>query len=342
MRAFYGLLALALLLSACAAPPGNELDPRGGGPAVGAGSGIILFGVASTREQPTVYWSIDIRRLDRSGRQEPANVTPGTANAVAYNQFGGMHDRNAPFAAYMVQPGEYALVRLAARQDSGLFMDFDHRATAMQAAAMGPVGILGYAVLGTAAAGERAAEEARFGPRVRSPLLFVADDGAVTAATPRFSVRAGEVVYLGDFLFGATRYHDQRIEPGTGGATGIRVFVSPFVESAVDMAAARAAQARLGLAAWPIRTAQPSALAGGPVYLAPSMTRDRVDWLSAGTVIREETARARPASASPAPAAPAAPPAANDLSRVDRQELQRRFLAGEITEDQYRAASAGR
>jgi len=344
MRGLTALLILGLALAGCVAPPGNEIDPRGGGPAVGAGNGVVLFGVASTREAPPVHWAIDIRRLDRSGRPEPARLDAGAANAVMFNQFTGTHDRNAPFGAYAVLPGDYAIIRITAQQDGGMFMDFDHRAAAMQAAAMGPMGMLSYAVLGTAAASERAAEEARFGPRVRSPLIFVADGGVVTSETPRFTVRAGEVIYLGDFLFGATRYHDQRIEPGSGGATGIRTIVNPFVESAVDPAAARAAQARIGLASWPLRTAQPSALAQGPAYLAPSMTRDRVDWLSAGTVIREETVRARPASVDPVPATPAIPaaaPSGTDLSAMSRQELQRRFLAGEITAEQYRAAAAG-
>lgn len=339
MRGLMALLIFGLALAGCVAPPGNEIDPRGGGPAVSAGNGVILFGVASTREAPPVHWAIDIRRLDRSGRPEPARFDAGTANAIVFNQFTGTYDRNAPFGAYSVLPGDYAIIRITAQQDGGMFTDFDHGAAAMQAAAMGPMGMLSYAILGTAAASERAAEEARFGPRVRSPLIFVPDGGVATSETPRFTVRAGEVIYLGDFLFGATRYHDQRIEPGSGGATSIRAIVSPFVETAVDPAAAHAAQTRIGLASWPLRTAQPSALAGGPVYLAPSMTRDRVDWLSAGTVVREETVHAR--SPAPGPAAARVPPqGALDRSTLSKQELQRRFLAGEITAEQYRAAVA--
>jgi len=349
MRPLLMLLALGLALAGCAAPPGNELNPNGGGPAAGPGNGVVLFGTASSQEVPPVYWAIDIRRLDHSGRPEPATSSAGTANSITFDQFGAMHDRSAPFGAYSVLPGEYAVVRMAAQQVGGMFLDYDHRAAGAQAVAMGPTGLLAYAVLGTAAASERAAEEARFGPRAPSPLNFLNSDGALRAEAPRFSVRAGEIVYLGEFLFGATRYFDERIEPGTAGGRGIRTIVSPFVENAVDLAAARAAQTRLGLAAWPMRTAQPSVLARGPVFVAPSMSRDRVEWLSAGTVVGEETARARgtptpklaaPADRADAPSAPGPSGDAADLSAVDRRELQQRFLAGEITVEQYRSATS--
>lgn len=339
-------LALGLLLGGCVKlTAGNELAQAGGGSAAAASNGVILFGFESVKEEDPIFWSVAMNRLDpRTGRPEPSDGT----NEVAFRQFGGMLERDERYAAFTVRPGEYAVTGLVPAQQSGLFMDLNFRDSAGQAATMGLVGLASLAVLGTAANAERAAEEARFGKRGRSPLVYLGEDGTLSPDAPRFTVEPGEVVYLGEFLFGTRRYYDERPDIGGGaGAKWVRVFSSPFVEHAIDEGRARAGMAKLGLSRWPMRTVRPKALASGPVYYAPYLTRERVDWLSSGTVIREEVVHARPGAASApdrtaAPAPGSATGAVTGLSGTSREELQRRFLAGEISIEQYRAAMAAR
>ncbi|MEQ8816931.1 MAG: hypothetical protein RLO51_13975 [Thalassobaculum sp.] len=354
MRTATAILAVGLLLAGCVKTRAdNELSQIGGGQAVSRNSGVVMFGIERAPIDPPIFWTVDIRRLTPGTARPEAPVEgSGAANHVSYRQFGGMLARDENYAAYAVVPGDYAIVAMVPAQEGGLFVNPDFRQAGPQAAAMGGAGLIGLLVLGGGALAERSAEEARFGKRGRSPLVFVADDGTVLPEAPRFTVRAGEVAYLGEFLFGAKRYFDQRRDVGGGGNTDgkwTRVFTSPFVEHLVDETAARRNVQGLGLAGWPIRTVRPAALVEGPAYFAPYLTRDRVDWLSAGTVVSEDMVRARPASAGPAAprAVPQTVPAVagpgpGRLDGLSAADLRERFLAGEISAEQYRAALTAR
>lgn len=343
-----GLFALAGCVNLTAS---NELAQVGGGRAVPPSAGVILFGHARAPVEPPIFWSIEMNRLTPGSRRlEPPFAGAGGANHVKFRHFGGMLARDHDYAAFSVVPGEYAVTRIVPTQEGALYIDPKFEESAGQAASMGLAGLAGMVILGTAAAAERSAERARFGERGRSPLVYLTGGGDLAPEAPHFTVRPGEVVYLGDFLFGARRYFDERPDIGAGaGAKWTRVFASPFVEHTIDEARARNDLEALGLGGRPMRPAQPGALAAGRTYFAPYLTRDRVDWLSAGTVVGEDEVQATPRGRhavrqeQASPARQVAPtPAPGELAGVGDAELRRRFLAGEISVSQYRAAVAAR
>ncbi|MEQ9329787.1 hypothetical protein [Thalassobaculum sp.] len=274
-----------------------------------SGNGLLLLGYDMPQDQGRAFWGVDIRRIDReTGKPERPNNEPTASNAATLlDEPSGERGADRRFATYMLQAGEYAITSIGPRQPNGGPVYVPNFGGAGGGGAT--AGLIGLAVLAAVTAAAYAAQEAedsRFGEPGRPPLMFLYENQLVDEA-PRFEIRPGEAVYLGDILYGSKYYTIERTEKGTGPNAADaptvtkQIAISPFVEYMVDKPAAKAKLAALGLSDTPMRTVTVDVLKDGPVYVSPRMTRERLEYRITDPIIDEQVYSARTVLPRPLP-----------------------------------------
>lgn len=377
MKRMLALLTLGLLLSGCAAHPLSDDEVRA---EIAHGNAVIVVGYDMPAGPAVGFWGMDIRRIDpATGKPETPAREGNSANSAALLDYASApYSTERRYGAYVVRPGEYAVTSIGPREGPGGPVYVPNFGGTGGGGAGAGAGLIGLAVLATiAAAGyaAQAAEDEHFGDPGRPPLMFLYENQLVDD-TPRFTVRPGEAVYLGDILYGVKQYTIETTEVPRGPnaadepKTSRRVVGSPFIEYLVDEAGARAKLAAMGLSNVPERTVTLAPLTHGPVYVSPRMTRERLEWRSSDPIAGEKIVMARPELPRPLPSSgsaaalsatrrpnaqtplPAAPTRVTPAQMTPTQatprsapaasldELQERFLSGKISKDEYERARA--
>ena len=347
IRVLAAVTVSAFLLGACAAP--SQIESAADSSALDRGAGIILVGIDGPPELAYSDWMVEARKINAAtGAIETPNYGDAPARYVqARWHTGGLFSRTERYTAYQVVPGDYALTSVRpfqGAQNDGQTQDHYYLASPGQAAA----GAIFLGAIAIAKAAGESMEEAEFG-KLDRPAMEFARGGSVVAEAPRFKVGPGEVVYIGDFKLGADIYELDGPDPSVGGGGAAQpnaeVF-APFVQYSTDTIPAQAAVAKLGLSGRPMRTSD-LGLPAQPTGLNPRMTPERIQWARKSSIL--ETRRVQAPSAAEMPVglnapAPAATPMGKDqppLTALPDAELRRRFLAGEISQEEYKKARAG-
>jgi len=265
-----------------------------------AGNGMVLVGYDMPEGLGAGFWGMDIQRIDpATGKPEKPNRDQDAPNAaLLLDQPGADRKGEPPYMTFMLQPGEYAITSIGSRQPNGGPVYVPNFGAGGGGPAVGLIGLAVLAAMTAAAYAAQEAEDARFGEPGRPPLMYLYENQLVDE-TPRFTVRPGEVIYLGEILYGSTFFTMETTEVATGpnAADGAKVtrhnVASPFIEYLVDEPTARARLASMGLSAAPMRTVVVESLTDGPVYVSPRMTRERLEYRSNDPIVDEQVYRAR-------------------------------------------------
>lgn len=306
---------LCLLLVACASGPPIGADP---------GRGIIVLGLDRAEELGATPFVAELMAINSAGRVEPLFTRTRRHAAIQLPSKRLFDGSPSTRFALDVEPGEYMLAKI------GIGLDDTPKSIWPRSRSEVVNDELGRGIAFLA----KKAQEASDG----WPIEYV-KDGIPAANAPRFTVRPGEVVYIGDILIGAEyrqspaepeRTPDERNRPG---GTVYR-HTKLFAEYALDVPAARQFAASIGVGQRSFRT-QPIRLSDADRTLFPNESKPPRD-ASLLTVVR-----ARQASTATPIGLVAQPAAAPGRAPPGVPSLMERFLAGEITAEQYKAAAAG-
>lgn len=344
MRVISALAALGLLLAGCAGS--NQIRTAADAAAVPPGRGVVVFNLERAAELRGTPFTLDIRSVDAAGRIDTARLdrdAPRRASTVLQVEqwLGSPPDTRF---AYALEPGDYVLADIGIAQQRTTYYT---TTTGSGGGGGAAVGIAALILLGVAAVAIAAADSDT--PPERPPLQYVVENVAVSEG-PRFQVRPGEVVYIGDILIGAEkrRYRVDDPEWRTGpnkydtAAEWTIDDTRLFAEYTVDQQQARGYAASLGLGRRPFRT-QPVRLSDqARTMFAHYRDPDPKTHVQVGATT---LARARPHLPLPAdpqtvagtnPAAPTVPPRAP----AALGDLMQDFLDGKINKSEYDAARA--
>ncbi len=276
------------------------------------GKGLVVMGFDMPDEATATFWGASALRLDPATGlpEKEAPDRRGSNVAGFFMQTYRVPNFERRFASTLVEPGEYAITAIGLRNPSGgayYTPGYGGGGDMNPAAAAASGGLIGLAMVAgieAARAAGDAAEDREFGAPPPAPLLFY-QDGVLSEDAPRFTVAAGEVVYIGDFLYGAERYAFEQTIEGSGPNSTDRAEVltlnmdSPFLEYTVSTDAAKRRMVEVGADIYPFRTVTLRQLARGRIEMAPRMTRERLLWRSEHPLIEEKTLISRPAQARP-------------------------------------------
>lgn len=359
---FQSLALLALLVSACTPNVAVRGDRQGLSPRAGG----VVFGFYKAETRPPLLWTLTIGRVNEAnGTIATSTSTTGLPAFIRHSEIGYQSERS-DIAFYNLAPGTYAVAAIVPFEAQAQF----HQPTTGEDVRNATIthGFLGAGMTGLMIAGEQvreAREAAVLGPRRPSELIFVEND-RIKDDAPRFTVQAGRVTYIGDFLLGARRYKVEM--KGIGGGIAhvegenneIAYWHSPAAEHSYDEPRVRARLAEIGIPSSIVTTQRLTRLDGGRLYYDPNFDRTRAELRAKNhgkqTILEEDvmmpTSLGAPAASSrsptattgsrnSAPAATAPPAASAPLSSLPAAELRRRFLAGEISMEEYNKARAG-
>lgn len=324
------LIALAVLTVGCA---GNRIETAKDGAAVPAGHGVLVVGLDRTGELSDVSFAIEIRSVDGQGRVDAAphsEASPSRASVMLPREH-WMNATPSRSQAFALAPGDYALTKVHVPVEQTTYRPYSSSnqggARLDTGAAIGVIGVL--AVLTAVAIGVAATSDAP-----PPPMNYVEKQIAVAHA-PRFQIRPGEVVYIGHILMGL-EVREQQVENPWGGrgpnaldeaSTTTIADKRVFAEHAFDLPQAKAFVAGLGLGRRPFRTQQ--------IRLSGQARTMLYGYGPPDPKLPVRYALARPdlprQSAGPVTATVTVPVTAPGSSR----NLMERFLAGEISKEEY-------
>ena len=276
---FLSLILLAFFVSACA----QKVSVRGDNDGLSADAGGVAFGFYTADTQPPVLWTLTIARVNEgSGTVSSATAQNGLPTFVRHTEAGFQSERS-DIAFYNLFPGEYAVAAIVPFEGQAQF----HQPTTGRDMATATVthGPLGGGMAGLMIAGEhiREAREAeKLGPRKPSELIFL-ENGRIKDDAPRFTVRAGEVAYIGDFLLGAQRYkvnmkgHRGGITSVEGENDEITYWHSPAAEHSYNDARVRSRLAQIGIPADIVKTQHLPPLDNIRLFYDPNFNRARAE-----------------------------------------------------------------
>ncbi len=342
-----GLQRLALISALLAALTGCAAQPEPPAEAhydLDAGKGAITFVLERQEGLRAVPFILTLRRYD-----------PAT------NAFYTDDARAAPIEI------RYALTSQNGKPDRHWTVDLAPGAYAIESIEIAKqypaVPGAGFVVLGlTAMVGAVAAE------LDHKEIRFDTDDNRLTADAPRFRVETGTITYIGDFRF---LLDEKRFVQNTGSPSGPDAYDEGtkdqptidrriFVDYQLNTAGIRRYARAHGLDRYPMAVTSLDAFADrrfvirdfdtaeGPhrtLARAPSMTPAPSDGrriLAQTPLLRPAIASDQPAITAPIgdrqPASASPPPMARSLSVLSDRQLQRLFLDGQISPEEYRAA----
>lgn len=323
------VLAAAVALAGCASKSAEMVE---NGPlTLSRDQGAILFVLQRDPLLLQTPLTMTIRRYDPTTNAF-MDASPGDDDAddpnvieVKYatqSQLG----RNDRYWTYVVPPGHYAIesVEITKTYNSVQFI--------------GGNPIIGLAATLVVAAASVAAAE------MTHEQIAFSTEGYLTPDAPRFTVSGGQATYIGDFSFQGEEQVTQ--------VTTTRSFNDPDMNETRSVSDMRVildyAFHPEGIAWYAGRRGLGAGQVVGQRLAAFDDARFLVKDFASADQDRRKLARAPsmapPSGAPETTAAPAAfqpPPAATDLSGLPKAELQRRFLAGEISMEEYNKARAG-
>lgn len=300
---------LCLLLAACASGLPIGTDP---------GRGIIVLGLDRAEELGASPFVAEVMAVNSAGRVEPLFTRTSRHAAIHLPPKRLLDGSPSTRFALDVEPGEYMLAKIGL----GLHDTSDSIWPRSRGEVVNSQLGRGLAFLA------KKAQEASEG----WPIEYVKND-IPAANAPRFTIRPGEVLYIGDILIGAEyrqspaepeRTPDERNRPGGTVYRHTRL----FAEYALDVPAARRFAASIGVGQRPFRT-YPIRLSDADRTPFPNASKPPGD-ASLLTVVR-----ARQASAATLIGPVAPPAAAPGPAPAGAPSLMERFLAGEITKQEY-------
>lgn len=258
------LLALSIAIPGCSGD--NRIDTAAEGRAVPAWQGVLVVGLERAAELDDTSFAVDFGALGANGRLESAPQERSYPRRASATLAARAWLRSPPPGrfAFALAPGDYVLEKLYIPEMARPTVDWStirdpherngRSLSAGEAFAMVMALSLAKGIV-TGAAGE--APEPKAKP---TPTHYV--NRGLAAAAPRFEVRAGEVLYVGDLLIGVELYEKQVVDAwSTRGpnaedqpSTSIVRDQRLFAEHGFDMAAARRFVAGLALGDRPFRT----------------------------------------------------------------------------------------
>lgn len=341
------LLATCLTLSGCAAT--NEVEP-GNAADVTGGQAIVIVGVGRAGPLRAYPFVIDIRGVEpRSDRIVTDSLDPQAPRLAKVTSVPQGWSAEAPrFQAFALEPGSYAItqIRPGDQAPPSVYMPRMGGGTTGGLIALGVVAAIGLAAIIANEVGNAASPS-------KSDTLYFEQDRVLPTA-PRFDLRPGEVVYLGDVLFGTEARVFERIiqAPGAAGPSdnGPPERVPDnrvFAEYGQDVRSASAFAGSIGLGNRPFRTATLVLHEAGRSYgyIASYLPVEAVKGkLVAGPTVHRAagagTAVLAPPPPKPAPIEAATGPV--DVARTPEpppgagtRDLMERFLDGEISKSEY-------
>lgn len=355
MRFLSGML-LVLFVSACS----RDVAVRGDGHGLIPGAGGVAFGLYKAETTPPLLWTITIGRVNEgTGIVATSTTHSGLPVFVRHSEIGYQNERS-DIAFYNLAPGTYAVTAIVPFEAQAQF----HQPTTSDDVINAGIyhGPLGASMTGLMIVGERVRESreaAVLGPRKPSQLIFI-ENSRIKDTAPRFTVQAGRVTYIGDFLLGARRYtvEMEGISGGIAHVEGenneIAYWHSPAAEHSYDEPRVRTRLTQIGISPSIIVTDRLSPLDGARLYYDPNFDRTRAELRARNygkqTILAEDvvmpfSSRQPPIASESSPAATgsrtSAPASTAPLSSLPVAEVRRRFLAGEISMEEYNKARAG-
>lgn len=344
-RSIPALLSICLALTGCAAS--NEVAP-GQGASVARHQAVVIVGINRAPVLRPYPFVIDIRGVEPGGeRITTAKLNPDAprrADVASIPQgFGASSER---FQAFALEPGTYAIASIhpGPQAPPTVYMPI----SGSGGGAGGGLLALGLvAAIGIATAVGNATSDAP--PPPKPETLYVEEDRLLDTA-PRFELRPGEVVYLGDMLFGTeTRVFERVVKiggnrPGMAGSgdneTPERVQDNRlFVEYGHDPGRAHSYAVTAGFGDRPFRSVSLQLFAPDRPYglIASYKPLEAVkDTLVQGPTINRADGSttaapppSRPTVSNPSPVVRPADPSAA------KAELMERFLSGAISREQF-------
>ncbi|EDP64980.1 hypothetical protein BAL199_21529 [alpha proteobacterium BAL199] len=331
------LLVMASMLGGCAVT--NRIETPDEGALVSPHHGVLIVGFERPDDLSSEPFALDVTAVDSAGRAGPVRANPyvpRSASALLPIQQFFQRDSGSRLA-FALEPGDYVLaavrtVRKARYSDQSPVFGGGLGGALLEGAATG-LFVGGIEALLATSQVDRAAG--------RPPLQYVTN-GVAAPEAPRFRVRAGEVLYIGDILVGAeTRRYEvddpaRRSGPNAFDTayTATTQDIRLFAEYAVDEAGARRDAAALRLNHRPFR-AERLRLSGDARTMFVNYRP--VDSRTFHPIGQPQISRARPdmpraAEGSPSSvrAAPVAP-----TSAITEPDLMERFLSGAISKEKY-------
>ena len=344
-----------MVVSACS----RDVAVRGDGDGLIKGAGGVAFGLYKAETTPPLLWTVTIGRVNDDSGTVATSTTPGGLPVFVRHSEIGYQNERSDIAFYNLAPGTYAVTAIVPFEAQAQFYQPTTSDDVINAGIYhGP---LGAGMTGPMIVGERVRESreaAVLGPRKPSQLIFV-ENGRISDTAPRFTVQAGQVTYIGDFLLGARRYTVE-LEGISGGITHVEgenneiaYWHSRVAEHSYDEPRVRTRLAQIGISPTTVITERLASLDGAPLYYDPSFDRARAELRASNhgkqTILAEDvvmplSSRQSPATSGSSPAITSsetsAPVSKDPLSSLPAAELRRRFLAGEISQEEYNKARA--
>lgn len=321
------MVIACLVLTGCVTS--NRIEP-GGKTTIAPDRGVVVIGTRRADAVRPIAFTVDIRAVESGNRITTKPLDPDAPRrAAAISTPGGWVADPARFHAFSLVPGSYAIASIHPGPEAPASVyvpTFSGGGGGGAGAGLIALGVM--LVIGAAAV---IASELDDSPPPPKPDTLYVEEAQLQAHAPRFEVKAGEVLYLGDILVGSeTRVYAHPQKLGPPERVQDRRLIAGYAQ---DPTAAQAFAANAGLSAWPFRTASLHLLEPDISYGFIASYRP-VDTIK-GTLVEGPTVELPSGNTIPprTALAPTAPPTnrQGDVATA----LRERFLAGEISQDEY-------
>jgi len=322
-----------LVLTGCVTS--NRIEP-GGKTTIAPDRGVVVIGTRRADVVRPIAFTVDIRAVEGGDRITTKPIDPeAPRRAAAISTPGGWVADPERFHAFSLVPGSYAIASIhpGPEAPASVYVPTFGGGGGGGGAGAGLIALGVMLVIGAAAV---IASELDDSPPPPKPDTLYVEEAQLLAHAPRFEVKAGEVLYLGDILVGSeTRVYAHPQKLGPPERVKDRRLIAGYAQ---DPTAAQAFAAKAGLSAWPFRTTSLHLLEAGKSYGFIATYRP-VDTLK-GTLVEGPTVELPSGNTIPprTALAPTAPP--SDRQGDPAAALRDRFLAGEISPDEYRSERA--
>lgn len=327
---------IASILGGCAGT--NRIETADEGAHVPPHHGVLVVGFERPADLASEPFALDVTAVDPAGRASRVHANPHvprSASAVLPNRQFFQRDSGNRFV-FTLEPGDYVLAAVRTVRKAR---------HSNQSPAFG--GGLGGALLEGAATGllvggiEALLARSQVDHSAGRPPLQYVINGVAAPEAPRFRVRAGEVLYIGDILVGAeTRRYEVDDPARRSGPNAFDTAYSAttqdirlFVEYAVDDAGARRDAAALQLGHRPFRTER---LRLSDQDRTMFVNYRPIDSRTLHPIGQPQVSRARPDKPRAAEGSPSSVRAPTlPASATPESDLVERFLSGAISKEQY-------